>query len=1785
MATTFTKDLFSTTYKDDFVDSANYHRILFNSGRALQARELTQLQTIIQREIERFGRNIFKEGASVNPGGQTLNTNYEFIKLNTTTISLPTNPQQYYGTVFTGQTSGVKARLLEFFAEDGSDPATVYVQYTSTTGGNHGTTPVRMQAGEDFINPSGATFRAQSTNTVANPATGIGCKISVAQGDFFVQGHFVNVSPQSIMLGKYTHTPTKTVGFRVVQDVVTVTDNQTLYDNQGATPNTSAPGADRYRINLVLTTQDQITGNQNFVYFCRVINGVVFDVVSGTDEYNKIEDNIARRTKEIHGNFFTKPFICSYELDSQSSHLISTIGAGTAYVNGYRAHTSYTTRLRVPKATTTLSLNNELSAADYGNFVRVTNIKGIPDLRTLELQNLRNGSNYGGTTIGTARVRSIEKDGSFRKYYLFDVKMNAGETFSSVRNIGISSTQQADILNALNTASDSTNLPVLNETEKNNVFFDLRYERPKTFTDILLTVQRVFKQTANGAGATQLAGGTGETLVNTGDWIVTRDDTGATVTPSFSLINNGQQCDVSGLPAGIAVTFLCKVRRSQGAVRTKTLATRTITGQQLDSTTNTDLIQLNLGRPDIFAVDSIRDDSAGGVDLLGDFNIDNGQRDNFYGPGRIILKGEKGAPVSGKVYVNYRHFTHNTGDFFSAKSYDVIPYKDIPSHTLNNGTVVQLSNVLDFRPVADSSTTSYSAANVSELPDNTDVIDFDVEYYLPRLDRLVIDQDGLVRNKQGIPNQDPKLPPLANNEMLLADVRLNANTLHDSDVSLAHYETKMFTMKDVGHMEAKLDQLYEYTTLSMLETGIANLGTLDSAGNDRTKAGFLVDNFKDHVQSDISNIEYRASIDPLNKELRPPIYEESIKLMYDSTNSSGVASYGDNVMIYHLDSSYLSQLQTSGTENINPFAVITGMGHIELSPASDEWKESEKIGETVIGGGTVNAFSGDQTQLFNNQEWNWAGTEVGATRSQIVGSTVTSGTSNDVSTSQSDTTTSGNWNSFTTTTSNVQTTTTTTQTTSAVARVDSFSTLRSTIGNRVVDIAVIPFMRSRAIFFRAQGMEPETNYTAFFDGVDVSSWVRYVATGQFNQNLHISRNNELGNQYANATQTPFGTPATVTPLVSDVNGTVEGEFFLPNTDAIKFKTGSREFKLLNITVDNENSATSMAKTVYTSAGVLELQEEDILSTRVRHIVTGTSVSSSSSSAVSGRSDTTSTTQRNLITGEVRVDGITTVPPQTVVQVDPLAQSFFVSEQDGVFIKKVNLYFATKKEADGITDTVIPVQLQIRPMVNGSPSSTTVVPGSVIFKSAADIQVSDDAEAVTEFIFAEPVYLSAYTEYAIVLLAETTAYTVYVAETGQFQLGSSEKRITAQPAMGSLFKSQNGSTWSPDQTKDLMFEIRRCSFVPGTYTVVLNSANTPLRLLGSNPAKTTSGGTRIQIAHPNHGFKTNDTVAIYGFDSSATFAGISGANINGSRTIDSADEDNFTINSGNNDNASSTSSIGGSVIKTSQNYLFEQVYPYLETLLPQGTSISANGRFTSGRSTADYHMNKGVLDANFSTMYSQDASTTPLTLKAHNYLPSPKVIHSQFVGGNAARITLTLTTNSSYVSPVIDMQRASLWLTHNRIDNQAASPDPANTPTSSVLNNHPIIYKEETDPTGGTSLAKHITKPVTLNTTAVGLRILTSIHRPSVADVKLYYNVIGIEGDQNFDDIPWAYQAPLKQMPSDENPNVFREYEFLIGDKGGLAQAFTRFQLKLVMRSSNNAKPPKVKDMRVIALVT
>ena len=53
-------------YYDDFDETKNYLRLLFKPGQSVQARELTQIQSLLQNQIQRFSSNIFKNGSIVS---------------------------------------------------------------------------------------------------------------------------------------------------------------------------------------------------------------------------------------------------------------------------------------------------------------------------------------------------------------------------------------------------------------------------------------------------------------------------------------------------------------------------------------------------------------------------------------------------------------------------------------------------------------------------------------------------------------------------------------------------------------------------------------------------------------------------------------------------------------------------------------------------------------------------------------------------------------------------------------------------------------------------------------------------------------------------------------------------------------------------------------------------------------------------------------------------------------------------------------------------------------------------------------------------------------------------------------------------------------------------------------------------------------------------------------------------------------------------------------------------------------------------------------------------------------------------------------------------------------------------------------------------------------------------------------------------------------------------------------------------------------------------------------
>ena len=1790
MSTTFNKSTFATTYKDDFDSADNFHRILFNSGRALQARELTQMQTIIQEEIARFGRNIFKEGAAVNPGGPSVDRHAEFVKLDTSVNTLPTDTSTLLGLEFTGATSSIKARVIRVETASGSDPATLYVQYTDTnTSGLAGSAPVRFSAGET-INSGGTALSVQTTNTVANPATGQGTILHVSGGDFFVRGHFVFAPQQSLVISKYTTTGTATVGFTIAEDIVTSGDDTSLFDNQGATPNTASPGADRYRIRLTLVNKTSVSASDNFVYFCDIVDGEIEEVVTGTEDYNKINDVLALRTKEESGNYVVRPFRVTFEDDSangSTSNLIANISAGTVYLNGYRVNKERPSKLTIPKPRTTVTNNNEAIGVDYGAYFVFFGDGGstagpAAALGNFELVNLLQGS----TVIGTARVKSIQEVNNELRLYLMDIQLK-GSGGSNRQITDIQSVERhgdfdtAPHTFAVKLSGSSAFLPstsLFRNVGGNDLLFPTQQRRPKSISDVSFQVLRQIDDSANAPSAgthpsiSLSLSATGETFTDVGNWVITSAVTGERVT-NFSVSGTGTQSATistttnhanGGLDSGAKHNIFARINKGNATRRTKTLTETTITGT-IDSD-GENLRFVKIPHADIFEVISIKQTDSDGVDLSHNFTLDNGQRRNFYQHGRLVLKRDT-TPPSGTIFSRLKYFAHGaSGDFFSVNSYDgTVNYEDIPDFQISGRKSINLREVIDLRSVRDSdgvgirhqylspdSNGSDSAGGVAvlgvvggtydkkvEIPVAGQTITADIEYYLPRADKITINNEAefsVVSGKDGFALQQPPTPE---NNLLLFNLGINGYGLNDSDLTLGVSQYKRFRMQDIARLERRLDNLAETTALSLLEQSADARLILDSDGVSRTKLGILADNFKNRLLSDHEDPMYRASINPTTNTLHPAFSNNQIPLIYDSAKSTNTIVKGDNIYLHYTEDSAISQRMISGVENVNPFAVVSGEGHLTLSPTSDVWVDTEtrtvpavpqarndfpepvQIGIPTFGN-TLGLMPPTFAPNLNlGALWNWEGIDLsgaipnfgnnpGMTSENLFGfgggvsGTATGGGVSffdNFNFGSGEAGAGGDGGDF-------------------GVRVVSNSTINEIVGDREVSLTAIPFMRPRLVFFRAEGLRPLTRYFPFFDGVKVDDYVN--TTVSF---TNVAGQTYVGNQYRGTTIHPSGS----TTIVTDANGKVDGSFLLPNNDSLRFRSGDREFKLLDISIDDQSSATSRASAIFTSRGTLE---------------------------------TTTVTLR---------------PPEPVPQVnvnwlDPLAQTFRVSAPSGMFVTKIQTYFKTK-------DTTVPVRLELRPVVNGAPSSDDIIPGSVVVLPPSAVQTAvsqTQASALsspTTFTFDEPIFLEYDEEYAIVLLSDCNSYEAYVGETYEFQLGSTEKRIDRQPSLGSLFKSQNGTTWTPDQTKDLAFDLFKAQFTTAGGTVVFENAVVPDMLLSNNPISTDSGSRTISVLAPDHGFIVGDTVSITGFDSAGTglLNGIDSAGrVNDfTHTITAVDGFGYQVEL--TDSATATGFVGGARVKSSRQILFDTVIPQFDTLVPQDTNITVDAKFTTGRSLAGAET-RGTKDTAFSGN---------LAIKEANNFSAPRIIgttafETANIGSGEKSVTIqtAFSTTRADVSPVIDLQRTGMITISNRIDNQVASGATAGT------SNTPITYVgEDSD---GSSLSKHITKVVNLIEPALGLSILVNARKPSSADFQIWTRVA--DADENIFEKPWTLGIQTNTVSSSEL--TFKDYEFVreFVSSGGSNDplSFMSYQVKIVMTSTNSSTPPLFRDLRVIA---
>lgn len=241
--------------------------------------------------------------------------------------------------------------------------------------------------------------------------------------------------------------------------------------------------------------------------------------------------------------------------------------------------------------------------------------------------------------------------------------------------------------------------------------------------------------------------------------------------------------------------------------------------------------------------------------------------------------------------------------------------------------------------------------------------------------------------------------------------------------------------------------------------------------------------------------------------------------------------------------------------------------------------------------------------------------------------------------------------------------------------------------------------------------------------------------------------------------------------------------------------------------------------------------------------------------------------------------------------DPLAQSFYVSSPKGIFVTSVDVFFYSK-------DYDLPVSLELRPMNLGIPMSE-VYPFSRVSLDPNQVYVSPDASTPTTFYFQSPVYLEGDKFHAIVLNSNSKDYTVWVARLGEEDVGyinSDESKsviVSSQPLTGSLFLSQNGQTWTPEQELDLKFNLKRAAFnnISGNvnfYNPELKAGNNQVAILQKNALEISSKRIRFDLngVLNDAGLEIGNTIVQQNSDATGNYVGNAGIATNNLTIINS-----------------------------------------------------------------------------------------------------------------------------------------------------------------------------------------------------------------------------------------------------------------------------------------------------------
>lgn len=1754
-------NLQTSPYYDDFDIEKNFHRILFKPGYAVQARELTQLQTILQNQIERFGNFVFKDGSVVLGCAETFQFSVPYVKIQDAdqngtdfTDSLFANyATSLLNGVVTNET-GVSARIV-LIDTDPNGQRVLYLNYLSAADDASGVSEFSAEDVLTIVDATGNTFSRKfvvlpaQINSVDTNFIGTGSLFTIGDGLVYAQGNFIRHLETTKVLDYFTSTPSKNVGFRVIQEAVTSDDDVTLLDPAAGSYNYAAPGADRYKLTTQVEVYAPLAISEANFYLLFVVEEGKVKRAFNKPQYAELQKTLAQRTFDESGNYSVTGLNVNIRehyksitnngkyADGSINKLVYGVEPGKAYVEGFDSELKATEYLTVDKATDTASHIEKLISTAFGNYVFVKSVQGDWSIGS---DNLLVSLKNGGTTYATARVRLLKhyygtpgnSSTTFYKLYLHSIVPSGSYTVADLVNVvtitdggnntcSVVITPGDSLLDVTQTAfklhEAGTNSLIFPTTERAVVAFDdasTDYYYWKTWNVASINTTANISLTGNEQWLS-VAGSLSDDDIKNYFYVV-NDVTHAPVNftsaaGDITLTSNSAALTLaSGSANAHTIYGLVKISNVNPIAVTIERGWLKVDGSAVysgNSSTNFAAGKIYLGTSNVYDIEAIYEKviDAGGednptvvfpstedftswTDVTNMFVLTKNDNDNFFDTAFITYTGT--AITTKKFVIKYRYFRRATTiGYINKNSYlgcliDADPtspttpplgqdYKWIYTYQLPvyksdiSGITYDLRDVIDFRPYKVNRSTS-DQINIAPVMGTTEnvatsfqtgiiVPDPDREltatftYNLPRIDKVLLTRDGEFKVLQGISSLKPQAPNDESHAMTLAQVHLSPypslSTYVAKQVGREDYasfvrltDNRRYTMKDIGNLEHRINRLEYFTALSIMENKVANMVILedpnDLTSNVLAKKGILVDSFDGHGVGNVFDVDYNAAIDAKKKQLRPAITLENIEFeVVGSSNKKGdaILTGASHTHSEFISNNFASKSRVCGNRILGNFK----NGQITLDPPQDMWMDVNVRPDVQANyQGNNDGWEYDNTPF--NIHWNgwqtiWQGVEI--TSLNPVDVSIVNGITGVRSYNES-----------------AQLVSDITRSMITAANVPE-SNIRS-IGVRVLDISIIPFIRSHVVTFIASGLLPNSIVKAYFDNEDVSDYCRYF-TGV---------TPEMAKTYVNPVLVGENTPSEYgADLLVGADGTIVGQFRIPENT---FRSGSRVFRL-----ESSSGATSAA-TQYYSLGVATVNEGGINSTRFAGI----------------RQDALTTVQ-NAVVERLTQSNPSSFNPSSYG--DPMAQTFIIEgETDGVMVTKVDLYFRTKSETQGVA-------VQIREVVNGNPGNK-IVPFSTKLLKSVDVNVSTNATTATTFEFESPVYLKNNVEYALMILPENnnTDYEIWVSELGQNKLGTTE-RITQQPYIGVLFVPNNNTSWTALEAEDLKFTLYKGVFSTAETTVQLQSAPIDYIVFSQTGAHQLIPGDTVDtgsyVGYVMEVFE--DTAKIY------VSSGV--LSISDTFTIDTS---TFTIDS----------IVDKDITAIAPNFGTLTIAPTTNIDLKYQLMNSAGNRETG-----------------YTILKNGDTLELNSSFKLFSHSNRANCIYMQ----------ASLTTSNTAISPVLDVRKLSMLTVANDVSNSA-----------------------------------YITRTVTLDGTADDLRVFLDVLMPEGCDVIVKAKMLPAGSDTPFADLSWI--TLMTHAPATVNRLDFREYYYMVPTPF----EYSKFAVKVEMTTPDSSKVPLIKNFRAVALV-